>query len=140
MLRYATWDVFVFLSSERVKMIWEAHYSRAARHFEVEKMVVVLQKYFYWSNIQQDVGKYFRYFTACAIAKPTIKKKGLYTPLSTPSQPWEFISMDYMSGLPSTKHGNDCVFVVNNRFLKMDIMVACKKSITVEATAKLFFE
>ena len=48
--------------------------------------------------------------------------------------------MDYMSGLPSTKHGNDCVFVVIDRFSKMAIMEACKKNITVEATAKLFFE
>ena len=58
----------------------------------------------------------------------------------TPSQPWESISMDYMSGLPSTKHGNYCVFVVIDRFSKMAIMVAYKKNITAEATAKLFFE
>jgi hypothetical protein len=44
--------------------------------------------------------------------KPTIKKQGLYTPLPTPDRPWQSISMDYMSGLPSTKHGNDCVFMV----------------------------
>jgi hypothetical protein len=48
--------------------------------------------------------------------------------------------MDYMSGLPSTKWGNDCVFVVVDHFSKMVILVACKKSITAEATAKLFFE
>ena len=48
--------------------------------------------------------------------------------------------MDYMSGLPSTKRGNDCVFVVVDLFSKMAIMVARKKSITTEATAKLFFE
>jgi hypothetical protein len=48
--------------------------------------------------------------------------------------------MDYMSSLPSTKHGNDCVFVVVDRFSKMSIMIACKKNITIEATAKLFFE
>jgi len=38
-------------SSERAKMIWEAHYSRAAGHFGVEKTVAVLQKYFYWPNL-----------------------------------------------------------------------------------------
>ena len=48
--------------------------------------------------------------------------------------------MDYMSGLPSTKRGNDCVFVVIDRFFKMAILVACKMDITIEATAKLFFE
>lgn len=48
--------------------------------------------------------------------------------------------MDYMSGLPSTKHDNDCIFMVVNIFFKMAIMEAWKKSITSEATAKLFFE
>jgi hypothetical protein len=121
-------------------MIWEVHYSWVIGHFGVEKIVAVLQKYFYWPNLRQDVEKYIRSCTACAIDKLTIKKQGFYTLLPTPSQPWESISMDYMSGLPSTKHGNDCVFVVVNRFLKMAIMAACKKNITTEATAKLFFE
>jgi hypothetical protein len=74
------------------------------------------------------------------ISKPTTKKQGLYTPLPTPEKPWESISMDYMSGLPSTKWGNDYVFVVVDHFSKMVIMVTCKKSITTEATTKLFFE
>jgi hypothetical protein len=121
-------------------MVWEAHYSRVAGHFGVEKTMAVLQKYFYWLNLHQDVGKYIKSCTACAIAKLTIKKQGLYTPLPTPSRPWESISMDYMLGLPSTRHGNDYVFVVVDRFLKMTIMMACKKNITAEATPKLFFE
>jgi hypothetical protein len=48
--------------------------------------------------------------------------------------------MDYMSGLLSTKWGNDYVFLVVDHFSKMVILVACKKSITSEATAKIFFE
>jgi hypothetical protein len=48
--------------------------------------------------------------------------------------------MDYMSGLPSTKSGNDYVFVVVDHLAKMAILVAWKKSITAEATTKLFFE
>jgi len=105
-----------------------------------EKTVAVLQNYLYWPNLQQDVGKYIRSCTTCAIAKPTIKKQGLYTSFPTPSQPWESISMDYMSGLPSTKHGNDFVFLVVDRFSKMAIMAACKKNIIAEVTAKLFFQ
>jgi hypothetical protein len=127
-------------SSERAKLIWEAHYSRVAGHFGVEKTVAMLQKHFYWPKLRQEVSKYIRSCTACAIAKPTTKKQGLYTPLPTPDRPWESISMDYMSGLPSTKRGNDCVFVVVDHFSKMAILVACKKNITAEATAKLFFE
>jgi hypothetical protein len=48
--------------------------------------------------------------------------------------------MDYMSGLPSTKQGNDCVFVVIDQFSKMPILTTYKKNITKEATANVFFE
>jgi hypothetical protein len=48
--------------------------------------------------------------------------------------------MDYMSGLPSTKRVNHFGFVVVDRFSRMVILASCKKSITIEAIAKLFFE
>jgi hypothetical protein len=127
-------------TSEHANMIWESHYSQMAGHFGMEKTMVILQKHFYWPKLRQDVNKYIRSCTSCAISKPAIKKQGLYTPLPTPEKPWESISMDYMSGLPSTKKGNDCVFVVVDRFSKMAILTACKKNITVTDTAKLFFE
>jgi hypothetical protein len=127
-------------TTERAKMIWEAHYNRVAGHFGVEKTVIIIQKHFYWLKIRQDVSKYIRSFTAYAISKLTIKKQGLYTPLPIPEKPWESISMDYMSGFSSTKHGNDCVFVVVDRFSKMAILTACKKNVTVANTAKIFFE
>jgi hypothetical protein len=38
-------------SSEWEKLIWEAHYSRMAGHFGVEKTVAMLQKYFYWLKL-----------------------------------------------------------------------------------------
>lgn len=46
--------------------------------------------------------------------------------------------MNYMLSLPSTKNGNDFVFMVIEKFSKMAILEACKKSITTEAIAKLF--
>jgi hypothetical protein len=115
-------------SSEQAKLIWESHYSRVAGHFGIEKTVAMLQKHFYWPKLQQEVSKYIRSCTACVIAKPTTKKQGMYTPLPTPDRPWESISMDYMSGLPSTKWGNDCVFVVVDHFSKMVILVAARRA------------
>jgi hypothetical protein len=48
--------------------------------------------------------------------------------------------MEYMSGLPSTKRGNDCLFVFVDHFSKMAILTAYKKIITTKATANIFFE
>jgi hypothetical protein len=74
-------------TSERAKLIWEAHYSRMAGHFGVEKIVVALQKHFYWPKLQHDIKKYIRSCTSCAIANPISKKQGLYTPLPTRKKP-----------------------------------------------------
>jgi hypothetical protein len=78
--------------------------------------------------------------TTFTISKPTTKKQGLHISLPTPNMPWESILMDYMSGLPSTKQGNDHVFGVVDWFSKMAILIACKKNITTKAIAKLFFK
>jgi len=120
--------------------IWESHYSWMKGHFDVETIVAMLQTYFYWLKLLQEVNMYIWYCTSCVISKPNIKKQGLYTPLSTPDKPWESISMEYMYFLPSTRQGNDCVFVAVDRFYKMEILVFCKKRITTETNANLFFE
>jgi hypothetical protein len=90
-------------TSKCSNLIWESHYNRMARHFGMEKTMLVLQKHFYWPKLRQDVNKYIRYCTACSISKPTFKKKCLYTPLPNLEKPWESISMVYMSSLPSTR-------------------------------------
>jgi hypothetical protein len=127
-------------SSEREKIIWEAHYIRVEGHFGIEKTVAVMQQHFHWSKLRQNVNKYIKSCIACAITKLDTKKQGMYTPLPTLDRTYESISMDYMSGLPSTNRGNECVFVVFDRFSKMKIMTAYKKSITSVATSKIFFE
>jgi hypothetical protein len=78
-------------SSKQAKLIWEAHYSRVPEHFGIEKTVAMLEKHFDWLKLRQEVSKYIRSCTTCAIAKLTTKKHGLYTPLPTPKGPWESI-------------------------------------------------
>jgi hypothetical protein len=69
-------------SSERVKMIWEAHYIQVAGHFGIEKSVAMLQKHFYWPKIRQEVSKYIKSCTACTISKLATKKQVLIHPSS----------------------------------------------------------
>jgi hypothetical protein len=48
--------------------------------------------------------------------------------------------MDFMSCLTSTKHGNNCLFLVVDWFSRMGIFSPCNKSVIVESTAKIFFK
>jgi len=105
----------------------------------VEKTVAVLQRNFYWPKFRHDVDQYIRLCTTCDIAMLSVKKLGLYTPLPAQDKPWEFVSMDYISRFPFTKHCHDCAFVFVNRFSKFSILIPYKKSITVDTTALLFF-
>lgn len=134
---YATWATLVFLQGSVPIWFW--------RHMIVESHDTLLWRkmwpyYRSWPTPRQNVGKYTRSYISCVITKPIIKKQGLYTTLPTPNQPWESISMDYLFGLPSIKHGNYCIFVVVDIFSKMAILAAYKKSIIAKDTAKIFFE
>jgi hypothetical protein len=67
-------------SSERAKLIWEAHYSRVAGHFGIEKTMAVLQKHFYWLKLRQDVDKYIRSSTSCIFPNRPLRNRAC-TPL-----------------------------------------------------------
>jgi hypothetical protein len=41
-------------ASERAKLIWEAHYSRMAGNFGIEKTVTILYKHFYRPKIRHE--------------------------------------------------------------------------------------
>ena len=87
----------------------------------------------------ESVSHFIKGCSLCVISKPSNRKLGLYTPLPVPSRPWESVSMDFVGGLPLSKRGHDYLYVVVDRFKKMFIFMSCKKQLTAEQTAQIFF-
>ncbi|KAK1602202.1 hypothetical protein QYE76_018186 [Lolium multiflorum] len=66
-------------------------------------------------EFHRDVERLCNRCTTCLQAKSTSNPHGLYIPLPIPYAPWSDISMDFVLGLPRTKHGHDSIFVVVDR-------------------------
>ncbi|XP_071678893.1 uncharacterized protein [Lolium perenne] len=126
-------------SSLRKLLLQESHGGGLMGHFGREKTYAMLSTHYYWPRMYRDVERLCRRCTTCLQAKSTSNPYGLYTPLPIPHAPWTDISMDFVLGLPRTKHGHDSIFVVVDRFSKMAHFIPCHKSDDASHIASLFF-
>lgn len=126
--------------AKRVNIIREAHTSLISGHFGVSKTLAQLERFCYWTRMNDIVSRYIKGCTMCVIRNPSNRKLGLYNPLPIPSRPWESVSMDFVGGFPKSRKGHDYLYVVMDRFSEVCILTPCNKQVTAEQTAKLFFQ
>ena len=108
-------------------------------HFGVAKTLAMLQEYIYQPYMKQDVERLCGRCVSCRRAKSRVQPNGLYTPIPIPSSPWIDISMDFVLGLPKSKHGRDLIFVVVDQFSKMAYFIPFHKTDDASHIADLFF-
>ncbi|CAL2266314.1 unnamed protein product [Prunus armeniaca] len=72
---------------DRLQWIHEAHTSKVAGHFGVEKTLLNLCRYVYWPKMHLDVSRYIRGCVLCNTSKPSNRKLGLHLSLLVPSRP-----------------------------------------------------
>ncbi|CAI7862164.1 unnamed protein product [Closterium sp. NIES-53] len=103
--------------------------------------LAVIEKYYYWPGMAADVQQFITSCDTCQrmkISKQT--KAGLLQPLLVPEQPWQVVSLDFITGLPSTSRGHDAILVVIDKFSKMGHFIPTNATATTEATTHLFFD
>ena len=61
-------------------------------------------------------------------------------PHSVPSRPFEHIAIDFVTFLPVTENGYDCILTVVDRFSKLVTLIPTTVAVSAADTARLIFD
>lgn len=103
---------------ERAEIIRKAHDENA--HLGYDKTVDRIRERYWWPKMSGEIKMYCRNCVECKKNKTdnTIKRPPMGELHKEASQPWQFISIDYVGPFPLSKQGNTCLLVVVDWFSK----------------------
>jgi transposase InsO family protein len=120
------------------------HDDPRAGHFGNRKTVELLKRRFHWENIDTDVQTYVNHCQVClGNRQPRHKPYGKLSSLPLPTQPFEEISLDFITKLPPCQYQDrivDAILVVVDRFTKIALFIPTTTTLTAAELAKLLYE
>ncbi|CAI7798028.1 unnamed protein product [Closterium sp. NIES-53] len=125
----------------RQLLLEEFHDVLYAGHFGSNKTLTGIAKVYCWPHMANDVQKFVTSCDTCQRMESSKQKKAvLLQPLPVPEQPWQVVSLDFITGLPPTNAGHDAILVVIDKFSKMGHLIPTHTTAHTEETAQLFLK
>ena len=123
----------------RTDIMSEAHDMPTSGHFGAAKTVARIAGVYYWPGMTADVANYVAHCELCQRNKHLNQKSaGLLKPLPITDK-GQCISLDFLGGLPRSKHGKNCILVVVDKITKRAYYEACTVNTTAKQTAEILF-
>ena len=124
----------------RMSVLGSCHDHPLAGHFGVRKTLDLLQRTFWWPDLEKSCRDYVSSCAVCSRSKPARSKSwGLLRPLPVPDRPWRMIAMDFIVELPPSK-GCSAIFVVVDRLSKMAHFLPLRGTPSAKETAEVFIK
>lgn len=120
------------------EILWEEHDSAAAGHMGITKTLHRVRTQWWWPTLAQDVKDYVAACDSCQRNKGMRLNRGLLQSLQLPMRAWDSLSMDWITCLPVTGDGFDCILVIVDRLTKMVHLVPCRSTDTASDVARHF--
>jgi hypothetical protein len=117
----------------------EAHRSLYCVHPGVKKMYLDMRKIFFWVGMKHDVVHFITKCLECQQVKsdhhhPT----GLLQPHDVPMSKWEFISVDFVVGLPLASHKHNAILVIVDKLTKSAHFIPVRDTYDVTDVERVF--
>jgi hypothetical protein len=135
---------YILASFLRRKLLKQNHNDFHARHFEYEKILELLQKKYWWSNMSKNVKKYVVSCTKCSLTK-SIKHK-FYELLQSLSIFMKFRknwTMNFIIDLSLNKRSEqiyDFILIIIDRYTKYFRYISVKKDWTAKQLTNQLFD
>jgi hypothetical protein len=100
----------------------------------------VVQRDYWWPGMIWDINRYVDGCPICPRVKPVRERPvGELKLTEIPTEPWEIISVDFITDLPESA-GSNCVMNIVDRHSKLLYSGACDTRITAQGAARLFLD
>ena len=110
-------------------------------HPGYQKMIIATSKQFYWPGLKKYIAKYLAKCIECQQVKAEHWHLGeLLQPLPIPEWKWETISMDFITGLPTSTKQNDTIMVVVDKLSKSAHFIPVKSTCKEIDIANVFMK
>ncbi|KAG0158309.1 hypothetical protein PDIDSM_5822 [Penicillium digitatum] len=125
-------------SKLRNEVIRRHHDDLSHGHMGVEKTIEHITRNYYFPNMYRKVRFYIKTCDTCQRNKPARHSPYGELQLSeTPTNPWEWITMDFITKLPVSEGQHDMIMVIVDRLTKYAYMIPTTETIDANQMANI---
>ncbi|KAF8051006.1 hypothetical protein N665_1827s0001 [Sinapis alba] len=119
----------------------QSHKSKFSIHPGLNKMYRDLKRYYHWVRIKSDVAEWVAKCPTCQLVKAEHHvPSGLHQNLPIPEWKWDLITMDFVTGFPTTRNQKDAVWVVVDRLTKSAHFLPSRKVDGVDQIVRIYMD
>ena len=123
----------------RQLILKEAHESPLTIHPGSSKMYQDLRQRFWWTRMKREIAEFIAKCDICRRVKAEHQRPaGTLQPLAITEWKWDKVGMDFITGFPRTKRGNNAIFVVIDRLSKVAHFLPIRENITASQLTDLY--
>ncbi|KAF8082285.1 hypothetical protein N665_0838s0001 [Sinapis alba] len=110
------------------EIMGQAHKSKFSVLPGATKMYHDLKRYYHWIRMKVDIAEWVSKCPTCHLVKAEHQvPSGLLQSLPISEWKWDHITMDFVTGFPTTRRKKDAFWVIVDRLTKSDHFLAIKK-------------
>ena len=117
----------------------QAHKSKFSVHPRLNKMYKDIKRYYHWIRMKADIAEWVARCPTCQLVKAEHQvPSGLLQNLPIPEWKWDHLTMDFVTGFPSTRNKKDAVWVIVDRLTKSAHFLPIKMGDGVDEIVKVY--